>query len=215
MTKKTIKESVTKAFDGSGITGDEVDKLTTLVEGIANDTHADLSKSYADKLTKNTEDNAKLISEALDLYTTEFADKFYKDNKVQIVAKERVELAENILTNVIKMLKESNSLPEAGDASEKLAKLSTENDKLKVQLLEKVAEVATMNATIMIESYGKDMTFSQFDKFKNLVGEFEFDDNFENRIKIIKESITPQPQAPIVEPEIKTPTQNDLFNPFK
>lgn len=198
---KLAKEDVEIAFEGSDLSEETKEKVSTIFEAAVsarlNVEVARLEEQYEAALNEQVAAVTEDLVSKLDAYLDHVTENWMKENEVAIESALRNELMEEFIEGMKSLFAEHYiDVPESKiDVVEALAE-KVQN--LEAALNESIAENAEMKNFIyeaqkneLVEEISSDLALTQQEKFSALVEGIEFDGNletFERKLKIIKEN---------------------------
>ena len=158
-----------------------------------------LEEKYNEELAEEIASTKADLVEKVDSYLNYVVEQWMEDNKVAVQAGLRTEIAEKFMNNLKDLFVESYiDVPEskvdlvdelAGEVEELEDKLNESTGKI----IEMTEELETFKRNEVIREASKDLAETQIEKLKNLVADFDFSDDFAQKVATVKESYFNKP----------------------
>lgn len=158
-----------------------------------------LEEKYNEELAEEIASTKADLVEKVDSYLNYVVEQWMEDNKVAVQAGLRTEIAEKFMNNLKDLFVESYiDVPEskvdlvdelAGEVEELEGKLNESTGKI----IEMTEELETFKRNEVIREASKDLAETQIEKLKNLVADFDFSDDFAQKVATVKESYFNKP----------------------
>ena len=158
-----------------------------------------LEEKYNEELAEEISSTKADLVEKVDSYLNYVVEQWMEDNKVAVQAGLRTEIAEKFMNNLKDLFVESYiDVPEskvdlvdelAGEVEELEDKLNESTGKI----IEMTEELETFKRNEVIREASKDLAETQIEKLKNLVADFDFSDDFAQKVATVKESYFNKP----------------------
>ena len=170
-----------------------------------------LEEKYNEELAEEIATTKADLVEKVDSYLNYVVEQWMEDNKVAVQAGLRTEIAEKFMNNLKDLFVESYiDVPEskvdlvdelAGEVEDLEEKLNTST----ASIIEMTEELETLKRNEVIREASKDLAETQIEKLKNLVADFDFSDDFAQKVATVKESYFNKPAtAEVVTEEEET-----------
>ena len=153
-----------------------------------------LEEKYNEELAEEISTTKADLVEKVDSYLNYVVEQWMEDNKVAVQAGLRTEIAEKFMNNLKDLFVESYiDVPEskvdlvdelAGEVEELEEKLNESTGKI----IEMTGELEEFKREAVIAEASKDLAETQVEKLKSLVADIDFNDNFADKVKTVKES---------------------------
>ncbi len=153
-----------------------------------------LEEKYNEELAEEISTTKADLVEKVDSYLNYVVEQWMEDNKVAVQAGLRTEIAEKFMNNLKDLFVESYiDVPEskvdlvdelAGEVEELESKLNESTGKI----IEMTDELENFKRDAIIAEASKDLAETQVEKLKSLVADIDFNDNFADKVKTVKES---------------------------
>jgi len=158
-----------------------------------------LEEKYNEELAEEIATTKADLVEKVDSYLNYVVEQWMEDNKVAVQAGLRTEIAEKFMNNLKDLFVESYiDVPEskvdlvdelAGEVEELEDKLNESTGKI----IEMTEELETFKRNEVIREASKDLAETQIEKLKSLVADFDFSDDFAQKVATVKESYFNKP----------------------
>ena len=158
-----------------------------------------LEEKYNEELAEEISSTKADLVEKVDSYLNYVVEQWMEDNKVAVQAGLRTEIAEKFMNNLKGLFVESYiDVPESKvDLVDELAvEVEELEDKLNEstgKIIEMTEELETFKRNEVIREASKDLAETQIEKLKNLVADFDFSDDFAQKVATVKESYFNKP----------------------
>jgi hypothetical protein len=196
---KGMKESVEEMFAGADLSEDFKEKATVVFEAAVNaklqEEVARIEEQFEAKLDEEVEVAISDIVEKVDTYLDYVVEQWMEDNKVAIERGIRSEIAESFIEGLKDLFVEHNiNLPE--EEVDVIADMAEQLEATEAQLNEAINETIELKKALteskkaeILESYTKDLTETQAEKFRALTEGVEYSDldELSRKVKIINE----------------------------
>ena len=194
-----MKESVEEMFAGADLSEDFKEKATVVFEAAVNaklqEEVARIEEQFEAKLDEEVEVAISDIVEKVDTYLDYVVEQWMEDNKVAIERGIRSEIAESFIEGLKDLFVEHNiNLPE--EEVDVIADMAEQLEATEAQLNEAINETIELKKALteskkaeILESYTKDLTETQAEKFRALTEGVEYSDldELSRKVKIINE----------------------------
>jgi hypothetical protein len=196
---KGMKESVEEMFAGADLSEDFKEKATVVFEAAVNaklqEEVARIEEQFEAKLDEEVEVAISDIVEKVDTYLDYVVEQWMEDNKVAIERGIRSEIAESFIEGLKDLFVEHNiNLPEEevdviADMAEQLEATEAKLDAAINESIELKKALTESKKAEILESYTKDLTETQAEKFRALTEGIEYSDldELSRKVKIINE----------------------------
>ena len=196
---KGMKESVEEMFAGADLSEDFKEKATVVFEAAVNaklqEEVTRIEEQFEAKLDEQVEVAISDIVEKVDTYLDYVVEQWMEDNKVAIERGIRSEIAESFIEGLKDLFVEHNiNLPEEevdviADMAEQLEATEAKLDAAINESIELKKALTESKKAEILESYTKDLTETQAEKFRALTEGVEYSDldELSRKVKIINE----------------------------
>lgn len=194
-----VKESVSKMFDGEELSEDFKAKATTILEATiesrVSEIREQMEKEYEETLVSNVQEATTDIVEKLDSYLDIIADRWIKENAMQVESAFKVEMAESFLGGLHDLYAKHNLQVESSDLN-KIAELEEAVETLKEKsnaAYEHLIEVKKENEELvkskLISEVSEGLSLVEKEKLSGLTESFDFEDEetFKKKVSTLKE----------------------------
>lgn len=205
-----FKTKATSIFEAAVIArvNSEMDKVTSKLEEQAAEQLVEFKSSLVEKI---------------DSYLNYVVEQWMEENAIAIDNGLRTEIAEEFMTGLQKLFKESYiEVPE--DKYDVLGDLNAKTEELESKLNESIEdnikinkELSDLKRTIILEEQTKDLADTEVEKLKKLVEgiEFESEDLYKEKVAVIKENYFPKaakssPEQTLVEQSVSNPASTEV-----
>jgi hypothetical protein len=196
---KGMKESVEEMFAGADLSEDFKEKATVVFEAAVNaklqEEVVRIEEQFEAKLDEEVEVAISDIVEKVDTYLDYVVEQWMEDNKLAIERGIRSEIAESFIEGLKDLFVEHNiNLPE--EEVDVIADMAEQLEATEAQLNEAINETIELKKALteskkaeILESYTKDLTETQAEKFRALTEGVEYTDldELSRKVKIINE----------------------------
>jgi ribosomal protein L12E/L44/L45/RPP1/RPP2 len=218
-TVRSTEDYLADLFDEGELSETFMDKLVTVFEAALDDrisfVEASMQESFNKTLNEQVETIAEELSEKLDEFLSYVVNEWTEENKLAIERGIKADIAESFIEG-LKSLFESHYIEMPEDKVSVVDELLDAKHELEEQLNTEIEtnirlrkeRDATKARTIFVESC-QGMTDMEIEKFYSLVEnvEFETEEQFANKLAIIKESFITKPQNRYYEQSYVQPQQ--------
>ena len=223
---QAMKEDFEELFGGFDLSEDFKSKSSVLIEAVVEARvtalEVALEEEFATKLDEGIKAAVETIEEQVDRYVSFAAEQFVEKNELAIDTSLRSELAESMLGGMFEVLaRHGVQLPEeqvdiAEALADKVAELEAQLNETTDTLITMSEALETYAAKDVFTEVSKGMALTQIDRFKKLSEgiEFETAEEYETKLKIIKETIvkpgnsdTSKPTEALIAEDIQPDTE--------
>ena len=209
-----MSDDVDALTEGGEFDADFKSKAKVVFEAAVNSKLADkiveLEEHYQSQIQEEVDTVKEDLTEKVDTYLSYVVEQWTADNELAIERGLKTEITEDFIVSLKKVFEEHYvDVPEDkyDVMAEQQEKINTLEQKLNEQI-EKTAETAKIvneaKKAIQVESFAKDLTDTQKEKFAGLVEGVEFtdEDSFAKELETLKESYFPKVAQAIEEDEV-------------
>ena len=196
----TMSEHVAAMFDGEDLSEEFKTKAVAVFEAAINERYdaivGRLEEAYAQTIEENTEKILSELANRVNDYISYIAEEWMKENRLVVESGIKTEIAESFLQG-IKDVFEQNYVQIPEEKVDLIADMETENEELKGEINERVAENMQLRREILalrcddiFESHCDGLADTQVEKLRTLAEGIEFDSEkmFEEKLGVLKES---------------------------
>jgi len=195
-----MSEHVAAMFDGEDLSEEFKTKAIAVFEAAINERYDAivnrLEEAYEQTIEENTEKILDELSNRVNDYISYIAEEWLKENRLVVESGIKTEIAENFLQG-LKTVFEQNYVQIPEEKIDLVSEMETENDELKNEINERVAEnielrkeIVALRCDDIFESYCDGLADTQVEKLRTLAEGIEFDSEtmFEEKLSVLKES---------------------------
>lgn len=196
----TMSEHVAAMFDGEELSEEFKNKAVAVFEAAINERYdaivSRLEEAYEQTIEENTVKILDELSSRVNDYISYIAEEWLKENRLVVESGIKTEIAENFL-NGMREIFEENYIQVPEEKVDLVAEMEDENDELKDEINERVAENMELRKEILalrcddiFESYCDGLADTQVEKLRTLAEGIEFDSEevFADKLAVLKES---------------------------
>lgn len=193
-----VTSDISALVEGEELSESFKEKATLLyktsIESKYNELKESLEEDYEEKLVENVQSIEEDLMNKVDKFLDYVVEEWMNENKIAVETGIRTEVAESFITSLKNVFTEHYvDVPEGKeDLVETLQTESTENksklDESIAKNIELSNEVKSLKKEKAISEMSEGLTVSQTEKLNSLLESVDFDDEFNNKAKIIKES---------------------------
>lgn len=220
---RNIKEDIAALVDGEDLTEEFKEKAATIFEAAVmtrvKEEVVKLDEAYAVKLDEEMETFKEGLVEKIDGYLDYIVEQWFEKNEIALESGMKSDILESFVSGMKNLFEEHYiEVPEEkydvlSDLQEQIEDLRTKLDETVASNVELKTQILENDAEKLIVTYSEGLAETDKEKFLSLVEELEFEglDNFEKKVKTIRESyFTNKASQPLVESVVTdSPVQID------
>ena len=218
----TVAEHVDALAEGEELSEEFKTKAAAILEAaIADGVSKELNRldeAYAQRLDEAVEAVRDELVEEIDGYLSEAVETWMQDNELALERGVKTDIVENFIDGLRTLFAENyievpdEKLDVLDEQAEKIDEL-TEKLNESISVIESLhSEVISLTKTRVMESVGDSLTDTDFEKFAGLCEGIEYtsEDQFEEKLKTIKENYFPKVKRDTVVAESDSPVQSTI-----
>jgi hypothetical protein len=204
-TAPSLKEQLSAIF-GDDLSEDFRDKATAIFEAAViarvNEEMDKVVTQLEEEKQKELEDITEGLIDKVDSFMNYVVEQWMEENKLQVESGLRTEIAEDFIAGLKTLFEESYiEVPE--DKVDVVEELSTKSEELEEKLNESVSknielteELSNLRKAIVLSEMSGDLADTEAEKLQKLVEgvQFDSDELFRHKVKVIKENYFPKAQ---------------------
>lgn len=208
---RNIKEDIAALVDGEDLTEEFKEKAATIFEAAVmarvKDEVSKLDEAYEVKLNEEMETFKEGLVEKIDGYLDYVVEQWLEQNEIALESGMKSDILESFIGGMKSLFAEHYiEVPEEkfdvlGDLQEQIEALKTKLDETVASNVELRTQILESEAEKLVNTYSEGLAETDKEKFLSLVEELEFEgiENFEKKIKTIRESYFTAKAKPLTE----------------